>query len=120
MSDSHSPRSVVVGDQAANRALEFARLPEAPGAARSLEAEGVGFEPTERLTTFNGFRGRHGQRKVPAKRHFDRAEGTREGTKSTNPSTGARGVRWHVAPRPNPGQSTASVRSATAPALSPN
>src|SRR5215207_3711890 len=94
MSDSHSPRSVVVGDQAANRALEFARLPEAPGAARSLEAEGVGFEPTERLTTFNGFRGRHGQRKVPAKRHFDRAEGTREGTKSTNPSKDPRGGRW--------------------------
>src|SRR5215207_5641242 len=102
MSDSHSPRSVVVGDQAANRALEFARLPEAPGAARSLEAEGVGFEPTERLTTFNGFRGRHGQRKVPAKRHFDRAEGTREGTKSTNPSTDARGGRWPAATETQP------------------
>src|SRR5512139_1898151 len=30
MTDSHSPASVVVGDQAANRALELARLPEAP------------------------------------------------------------------------------------------
>src|SRR5215204_1504756 len=40
---------------------------------RASEAEGVGFEPTERLTTFNGFRDRHGQRKVPAKRDFGRA-----------------------------------------------
>jgi hypothetical protein len=83
-----------------------------------FEAEGVGFEPTERLTTFNGFRGRHGQRKVPAKRHFGRAEGTREGTKSTNPSTDAQGGPWERRHRDPTGQSTTSVRSAT-PCLIP-
>jgi hypothetical protein len=83
-----------------------------------FEAEGVGFEPTERLTTFNGFRDRHGQRKVPAKRHFGRAEGTREGTKSTNPSTDPQGGPWERRHRDPTGQSTTSVRSAT-PCLIP-
>jgi hypothetical protein len=51
------------------------------GAAGLLKAEGVGFEPTERPTTFNGFRGCHGHRKVPANAQVERVGGTSEGTK---------------------------------------
>ena len=59
-----------------------------------MRAEGVGLEPTSDRMARNGFRDRPGRGKVPANRNFGRAEGTREGTKSTNPSTGARGGRW--------------------------